>query len=243
MSTTLGVLLVAALTAPAPTEEAAEETVGAVITRYEREFAAWVREVSAATGEEQRRLVEARPRTEAFADELAAIVEAGAAAEDAIEAAMWTYAQVEDEVRKERALEVLVGRHVDHPAVGTVALVLAQAPDRLAEGALRRLRESADETVRACATFGHVQWLARAGEGDPEEHAAQLARIAAEHGDLPHPRRGTLGAAAEALRFEVEHLAVGRVAPDIEGEDLDGSPLKLSDYRGKVVLLSYWAHW
>jgi thiol-disulfide isomerase/thioredoxin len=32
-------------------------------------------------------------------------------------------------------------------------------------------------------------------------------------------------------------------APEIVGEDADGKPLKLSDFRGKVVLLDFWAHW
>ena len=36
---------------------------------------------------------------------------------------------------------------------------------------------------------------------------------------------------------------VGESAPEIEGEDLDGKKFKLSDYRGKVVLLDFWGHW
>jgi cytochrome oxidase Cu insertion factor (SCO1/SenC/PrrC family) len=36
---------------------------------------------------------------------------------------------------------------------------------------------------------------------------------------------------------------VGRLAPEIEGEDIDGVPFKLSDYRGKVVLIDFWGHW
>jgi hypothetical protein len=35
----------------------------------------------------------------------------------------------------------------------------------------------------------------------------------------------------------------GSAAPEIAGEDLDGVPLRLSDYRGKVVLLDFWANW
>ncbi|HEV3006331.1 MAG TPA: TlpA disulfide reductase family protein [Pirellulales bacterium] len=31
--------------------------------------------------------------------------------------------------------------------------------------------------------------------------------------------------------------------PDLTGEDLKGVPFKLSDFRGKVVLLHFWAHW
>jgi len=32
-----------------------------------------------------------------------------------------------------------------------------------------------------------------------------------------------------------------RVAPAIEGDDLAGKRFKLSDFRGKVVLLDFWA--
>ena len=38
-------------------------------------------------------------------------------------------------------------------------------------------------------------------------------------------------------------LAAGKEAPEIEGEDVDGEKFKLSDYRGKVVLLDFWGHW
>jgi len=38
-------------------------------------------------------------------------------------------------------------------------------------------------------------------------------------------------------------LAVGNYAPDIEGTDLDGNAFKLSDYRGKVVMLDFWGDW
>lgn len=37
--------------------------------------------------------------------------------------------------------------------------------------------------------------------------------------------------------------AVGDVAPPIEGPDLDGIDFKLSDYRGKVVVLDFWGDW
>jgi predicted Zn finger-like uncharacterized protein len=40
-----------------------------------------------------------------------------------------------------------------------------------------------------------------------------------------------------------DKLSVGKVVPDIEGEDIDGQKFKLSDYRGKVVVLDFWGHW
>lgn len=35
----------------------------------------------------------------------------------------------------------------------------------------------------------------------------------------------------------------GSMAPEIAGIDINGKPLKLSDYRGKVVLVDFWASW
>lgn len=37
--------------------------------------------------------------------------------------------------------------------------------------------------------------------------------------------------------------AVGRVAPDFVLSDLQGKKVKLSDFRGKAVLLNFWATW
>jgi cytochrome oxidase Cu insertion factor (SCO1/SenC/PrrC family) len=42
---------------------------------------------------------------------------------------------------------------------------------------------------------------------------------------------------------EKTELAVGKPAPEIEGEDIDGQKFKLSDYRGKIVVLDFWGNW
>jgi len=38
-------------------------------------------------------------------------------------------------------------------------------------------------------------------------------------------------------------LRAGAPAPDFVLSDLDGKPVRLSDFRGKVVLLEFWATW
>lgn len=43
--------------------------------------------------------------------------------------------------------------------------------------------------------------------------------------------------------YLLEHLSVGKAAPEIKAEDLDGKEFKLSDYRGKVVVLDFWGNW
>jgi peroxiredoxin len=44
---------------------------------------------------------------------------------------------------------------------------------------------------------------------------------------------------AKTEAYEIRHLTVGKKAPEIVGEDLDGKPMKLSDYRGKVMVLEF----
>ena len=43
--------------------------------------------------------------------------------------------------------------------------------------------------------------------------------------------------------FEKERLQIGMTAPDIVGEDVDGVKFKLSDYRGKVLVVDFWGFW
>jgi len=52
-----------------------------------------------------------------------------------------------------------------------------------------------------------------------------------------------VAAAARELLFEIQHLKVGCAAQEIKGEDMDGKAFKLSDYRGKVVVLNFWGLW
>lgn len=48
----------------------------------------------------------------------------------------------------------------------------------------------------------------------------------------------------ELARFKnLPNLKIGRPAPPITGEALDGRPMSLADYRGQVVLLVFWGSW
>jgi hypothetical protein len=67
-----------------------------------------------------------------------------------------------------------------------------------------------------------------------------LERAANEYRDVKF-RAGTVGEIAKSELYAMRNLNVGRVAPDIEGKDEDGTLFKLSDYRGKVVLLYFWS--
>jgi peroxiredoxin len=53
-------------------------------------------------------------------------------------------------------------------------------------------------------------------------------------------------AACNGMKGNPQNPALGtipRPAPDFTVQTIDGKPVKLSDFRGKVVLLHYWASW
>jgi peroxiredoxin len=50
----------------------------------------------------------------------------------------------------------------------------------------------------------------------------------------------SLGTTAENVEIGIEK---GNAAPDFELSDLEGNPVKLSDFQGKVVMVNFWATW
>ena len=89
------------------------------------------------------------------------------------------------------------------------------------------------------------------------EREALLERVAREFGDVPQvpawaepevrakakAEGMTLGKLAGDKLHALRTVGVGMVAPEIEGTDVDGAPLRLSDYRGKVVMIVFWGTW
>jgi thiol-disulfide isomerase/thioredoxin len=62
----------------------------------------------------------------------------------------------------------------------------------------------------------------------------------------PDAKRGVRGDLLDQARQELKEIqlcGLGKKAQAIDGKDLDGKPLKLSDHNGKVVLLVFWASW
>jgi hypothetical protein len=75
-----------------------------------------------------------------------------------------------------------------------------------------------------------------------KETEAVFEQAARRYGEVKLPGGDTVAERARAELFGIRNLSVGKEAPDIEGEDQDGKRFKLSDYRGKVVLLDFWSY-
>jgi hypothetical protein len=70
-----------------------------------------------------------------------------------------------------------------------------------------------------------------------------FTRAADKYGDVKRGGRTVAESAKRALDelHAIAFLSPGKSAPEIEAQDQDGKKFKLSDYRGKVVLLDFWS--
>ncbi len=78
----------------------------------------------------------------------------------------------------------------------------------------------------------------QAGRLEPSQEGRVLEHLQALSRTLPD-----VAPAIGRERRLVSALTVGKVAPDIVGADLGGKPLRLSDYRGTIVVLAFSGEW
>ncbi len=102
-----------------------------------------------------------------------------------------------------------------------------------------------EEVIADYADIPHITARQRSLEAllrqpEPRRNGKPLAAEARARIEARIALRSTLGRVAEARLDDGRNLAVGKVAPEIAGVGVDGKPLKLSDYRGKVVALVFW---
>jgi hypothetical protein len=90
----------------------------------------------------------------------------------------------------------------------------------------------------------YVAEMLRRDRGACDREAETLfERAAKSYADVAEAGGSTVGERAAAGLFELRRLAVGKQAPDIVAEDQHGECFRLSDYRGKVVLLDFWSEY
>ncbi len=175
--------------------------------------------------------------------DLNAVVAANADNPANFDAIMWITMNMAGSEAGTKAMDTLFEKYIDNEKMVNLCTVLAQGrmPVKNADAKLEQLiEESPHKAVRASAT------MALAKNVKDETRAEELYEsLIANYGDLTSPmtRGKTFKEAADNALFQLKYLSIGKIAPDIEGEDLDGVAFKLSDYRGKVVVLDFWGDW
>lgn len=109
---------------------------------------------------------------------------------------------------------------------------------------IQSLMEQADSNaVKGPATYALAK-LMMANSQTSDAGEKMLKSIPKKYPDVSvYSGRRNLAEMVEAFFFEKERLQIGMEVPEIEGEDVDGVKFKLSDYRGKVVVIDFWGDW
>jgi hypothetical protein len=138
-------------------------------------------------------------------------------------------------------VDLIMARFSERPELTQLAGWLGQDDDPAwAEKHLRKLLEkNPSEAVKNEAAYGLAVVLKNKDEASQPE-AEKLLTSIIENKSAADKNM------AERAKSDLEDMKVhgiGKSVPDIVGADLDGKEFKLSDYKGKVVLLDFWGFW
>ena len=114
---------------------------------------------------------------------------------------------------------------------------------------LLRTTTTNDSVVATCFLADLQSAMEGAGYGKISEDKVIRGMGACEeltgskYGDLKSSRGKAFRDLVEGDYFQLQNLRIGMIAPDIVAKDFDGVEFKLSDYRGKVLVLDFWGNW
>jgi AhpC/TSA family len=136
----------------------------------------------------------------------------------------------------EEAVNELLEKHGDNPQLSSLMPLFARMGTDKLESVLNG-EFHADN--KAAATIALAEALQ---EDDPGRAETLLTEGLTAYTEISLNGR-SVAEIAEPILFVLQNLAIGKTAPDIEGTDFDEVAFKLSDYRGKVVVLDFWGDW
>lgn len=183
------------------------------------------------------------------ADQLLALAENDPKSSFALDAATWIVLNTPDGPDVEKAADIIRREHIGNTNLVPLCDGLKDLRHRSAIELLRSiLKGNPDVNVRAHACFALATILKsqanEAGDNPVAAEAAQMfERVVSDYSQAIDSGGVKLADRARSELFELRHLGIGCPAPEIEGVDLNGQKMKLSDYRGKVVVLTFWGTW
>ena len=144
------------------------------------------------------------------------------------------------------ALKLLAENHVKDERLASLCRVLQRTITADVQAFLQVVIDrSPHRDARGIACFSLAYQMQKTAERTPGNQAKAeklYQQVVDDYADVSY-LRGNLGDRAAGALYATKNIGIGKVAPEIVAEDLDGVKFKLSDYRGKVVVLDFWGDW
>jgi RNA polymerase sigma factor (sigma-70 family) len=178
-------------------------------------------------------------------DEQLMLVENHPGSPEGLAAATWVLLNTPDGPEVEKAAEAILRYHTRNPSLAGLCQELERLRHRCSQPlleAILNVNPSIDARGLACFALATMfKDHASCGQNAKAMDAAirHFERARTEFGQVPL-RGFPLADLTGPELHELRDLCIGKPAPEIAGQDLDGRPLKLSDYRGKIVVLVFW---
>ena len=186
------------------------------------------------------------PQPGKLADKFLALAKEHADDPIAVQALSWVVSNVRTGKAPGEAIDLLIENYIEDKAMVTVCQRLMRNTSPQARKLLEQVLEKSPlREAKGQACFGLMMQSKYAARANPAKEAdvKKFAdRVVKDFADLTH-YRGSLGEAAKRELYEIEKLGIGKTAPEIAGEDVGGTKFKLTDYRGKVVVIDFWGNW
>jgi peroxiredoxin len=143
---------------------------------------------------------------------------------------------------RKRVLETFSENHTAKPGITPFSIALAESGDPRSLPLLEKIHaENPDEPTKGIAALGAAMLLKNLGDA-PEvmqkrlTYLRQAIILASEQTVGGRSVADIVGEDLYVIRF----LAKGRTAPDLSGADVSGRMIRLSELRGKTVVLLFW---
>jgi hypothetical protein len=235
--------------AAATAQETTTPQVPAAVT-LEREFTEAQREWSQALRAakdpaERSQLLESRPEA-TFVPRFQEGAKVHAGTEAAVPYLAWLVSRGDPETAK-ASMQTLMEHHVESPGIRLAVARIGGLRHVFGNQQSRQwldqvLARNPDAAVQAQARYTRAAGFVGTRAVERSEPLRQLA-ITDLKQVLDSAESHSLQGLAKGLLFEAQNLEPGLPAPEIQGEDLDGTSFRLSDYKGKVILLDFWGDW
>jgi len=133
-------------------------------------------------------------------------------------------------------------KHLLSPKLASMCLALAPGGDPRSLALLEKIEaKNPDPKVQGVAALAQAMVLRGLGdEADVIRKRLTLLRKAIINSASEEIEGVSVSSLAEDELYIIRYLTKGRVAPELEGVDSGNRPMKLSDFKGKVVVLLFW---